>query len=307
MSRRHQASRVTIGTLIEAARKVKRPDLKRLRQMRRNGRELSSEELALVCEKLGADPGSVTWVNGDVKSFMDPLTDPAEITRIVVRQEEVIFEAMPWINSVRTKIVSTLSNGVSKDYWDFPGRFALMNPSLQNDDFYEFMFIDSKKWASLWEYLSRNPALFVACVVPFSRELPDHMRSSDYSLPWLFVRSAMVSLIRIMGDQGAAWNERGKQNLDLAESWQGDDPLRILAARYASALDWVSCMECWEGELESFDEEDSSTWRHLGKRKIGDVQSKDPGRGTVDWASHARVINLILPYFEEMNRLGIFR
>jgi len=103
MSRRQQASRVTIGTLIEAARKVKRPDLRKLRQMRRNGRELSSEELAIVCEVFEVDPKSVVWVNPVLAELMDPSMAPSMV-RLTIEDPEL---ANPMYSGLVSNVAKT--------------------------------------------------------------------------------------------------------------------------------------------------------------------------------------------------------
>jgi len=129
----------------------------------------------------------------------------------------------------------------------------------------------------------------------------------DPDLPWDFVDAAISSLE--VGMTNWSWEGVGEHNKEKVVRWTKGSDLRRKSARYASAIDWVSSMESltWDGEVDELDEGDSSTWRHLEKRKIGNIQSRGPIGGIVDWAAHARVINLILPYFEEMNRLGIFR
>jgi hypothetical protein len=295
MSRRQQASRVTIGTLIEAARKVKRPDLKRLRQMRRNGRELSSEELALVCEVFEVDPKDVTWVNPVLAELMDPSMNSADVQFTVEEAEDA--ERMYSGKIAGKEVILACS-----DYNDnrlvkaVPVFFALMNPSMSSTYIIETMEGRNEiNFVMCWPYMVRNPSLFLSMM-----ESP--------SIPWKFVDAALILLNAGMINW-SFFEGMGKHSREKVVRWTKGDDLRRKAALYASALEWVSREEetPWEGEVEELDEEDSSTWRHMEKRKIGDIQSKGPIGGVVDWAAHARVINLILPYFEDMNRLGIFR
>lgn len=295
MSRRHQASRVTIGTLIEAARKVKRPDPKKLRQMRRNGRELSSEDLALVCEVFEVDPKSVVWVNPVLAELMDPsmLASNVQLTL------EEPSKARGMFSGEITHRVPVLAFKGREDIESaeaVPLFFALMNPAMESSYLIETMNGSTPVQRNLcWPYLVRNQSLLLSTMM-------------DPDLPWNFVDVATSSLKAGMRDSFYFEQYDGKHTREKVVRWTKEDRrFRTKAALYASALEFVSFTEGWEGELDELGEEDYSSWRHLEKRRVGDIQSKGPMGRIVDWTAHARVINLILPYFEDMNRLGIFR
>ncbi len=296
MSRRQQASRVTIGTLIEAARKVKRPDLRKLRQMRRNGRELSSEELALVCEVFEVDPKSVVWVNPVLAELMDPSMAPSMV-RLTIEDPELANPMYSGLVSNVEPILAFSDENEEKRFCETSPVFsALMNPAMEYSYLIATIAGQTKADRSTcWPYLVRNQSLFLSTMM-------------DPDLPWHFVDVATSSLKSGMRDPFYFEQYDGKHTREKAVRWTKEDrKFRTKAALYASALEFVSFTEGWEGELEELGEEDSSSWRHLEKRKIGDIQPRGPTSSVVDWAAHARVINLILPYFEDMNRLGIFR
>lgn len=295
MSRRQQASRVTIGTLIEAARKVKRPNLKSLRQMRRNGRELSSEELAIVCEIFEVDPRKVLWVNPVLAELMDPSMHPSDV-QLTLEDPREAKDMFSGEIGLRVPILSVKGSEGQEFVEAVPVFFALINPSMESS-----YLIDTMKGVTpvsrelCWPYLVRNHSVFLASMM-------------DPNLPWNFVGAATSSLKS--GRRGASfeWSEYdGKRNREKVVRWAGRDDLKWQAAKYASALNAASVEVGWQGEMGEIVEDEASTWRHLEKRTLGEVRPGYASTSIVDWAAHARVINLILPYFEDMNRLGIFR
>jgi hypothetical protein len=324
MSRRQQASRVTIGTLIEAARKVKRPNL---RQIRRNGEVPKGEMVELLAEAQGV-----------------PLE---HIQSIGPMARESISQTLPaeWFEHLRVFGGGEVK-GVNQILIEM-FHVALMNPNCPS------VVLEKATNQDTWRYVVRNPSLFFVImgnpdfvwrlVEGAINDLPDFNNIQWWKYPKVVEWTWDAGKDEKENRKKAfiyAWllNESCRQEDDVEElfddrpesmdpdlaviarsqhPFEDDDDYQFyLSSKPRPRYDYGSetTRSPWRQRATLPDVQRSTrTWRErtADRYELGSESSGAYGgrahKGAIDWPAHARVINLILPYFEQIRDLKLLR
>lgn len=324
MTRRRRRGVVTLDTLIEAARKVKRPNL---RQLRRNGEVPKGEMVELLAEAQGVPVDQIKSIGPDAREAVSkPL--PAE-----------------WFDSLRVSGGWTIE-GVNQ-LWIEIFHVALMNANCPS------IVIEKATNHETWRYVVRNPSLFFVImgnpdfvwrlVGNAMNDLPDfgnipwreypkvvewtwdagkdekENREKAFLYAWLLSRSC-----RQEDDIEELFDDRpDSMDPDLAviarsqHPFEDDDDYQFyLRSKPVPRYDYGSetTTSPWRQRATLPDVQRSTrTWREraadryeLGSESSGSYGKRAHG-GAIDWPAHARVINLILPYFEQIRDLKLVR
>lgn len=309
---------VTLGTLIEAAKKIKRPNLK---QLRRNGEVPKGEMVELLAEAQGVPVDHIKSIGKDA---MEVLSQPLP---------EEYFQSLRMSGSWTVDGI----NGIPVDVFCL----ALMNPNCPSS-----ILEKSINWGT-WRFIVRNPSLFLTMMgdpgiawriveeatQDFGLVPAVYYRSSEKAVSWILKGGesdgknrnmahsyavALEAACRRESEEDSAGDDRPgaiDPDLDVIVRDQGaiDDEeeyqaylekMRRKQPRYSYDNETVSSQ--WSQRATLADVQSSRrTWeeRRRDRYEISSFRRKD----VKDWPAHARVINLILPYFEEMNRLGLLR
>lgn len=266
MTRRRRRGIVTLDTLIEAARKVKRPNL---RQLRRNGEVPKGEMVELLAEACGVQVDEIREVGNVAKIVMDPNADRGMFERLFSTTDP--FALIPGVNGVAVYL-----HGV-----------ACMNPSVPME-----MMTEHLRTHNYWRFVVRNPSLFFATM-------------SDPDYVWNIVRSAKGNVDDEPIQMGTAeerfsdWVDRFGEE-ERSKWW--------MAFWYAVHLYYATMSYEEEEALQRESYEKYHSWPERPSLSIA-TSSVVPRKWQpyVDWPAHARVINLILPYFEQIRDLKLLR
>lgn len=268
MTRRRRRGVVTLDTLIEAARKVKRPNL---RQLRRNGEVPKGEMIELLAEASGVPVDEIQSVGQEALWLVDPARTYEELCSVYEHDGG--------------------KEGVNGAYFS-AGQLRAMNPSWPT------VRIALEANSYHWSFIVRNPSLWIALM-----EKPN--------VAWSIVKAATDSLIpprmryreqwEVVGTEASyRWAIGNGKTVDKEEKEK-----RLMAITYAVALNDKLMAEAWDGEIDPIGD---SPELQSSSARLARLQGRGDETDRVkDWPAHARVINLILPYFEQIRDLKLLR